>query len=228
MSLSYKILAWLSVISACALAWLLCAGSTDLDTYSIMEEIGTAEKISEPLKSTNHSNKVPEQQSLLPPSQELASFDTADGLEMLKEEILETGSYLSIKKSQEEFQLSATDSLTNARRAKEIFLSPYVDPLEEKDVTRKVLASHFLKYSKHVTAQDCLNFMRILVDQYHFSDSIEQRRALKFDVSSVAYMCTERGGRPFQNFVESMSDLALKAQSFNAMTVYREHSQRAN
>jgi hypothetical protein len=157
-----------------------------------------------------------------------SQFETPEGLEILKKQVLDSGAFLSQKKSREDFQASSLDSPLNAEHAKQLMQTQYPEDLDEEFVTQRVIAAHFLKYSKHLHAEDCTTLLESLLDQYGSVDSEKHKRAIQFDVGSLAYMCTKTGGQVFQKRIDAIKIPALKGQGRTAMTVYQEHRQRAD
>lgn len=157
-----------------------------------------------------------------------SQFENSEGLEILKKQVLDSGAFLSLKKSREDFQLSPLDSRVNAEYAKLLMQTQYPVDLNEDFVTQRVIAAHFLKYSKHLCMEDCTTLLESLLDQYVSVDSEKHKRAIQFDVGSVAYMCAETGGHTFQKRIGAIKIPALKGQGLTAMTVYHEHKQRTD
>ncbi len=157
---------------------------------------------------------------------ELSNLSFSDDLETLKKQVIDSGSYLSLKKRRQDFQNSGFDTDQNAAIAEKIVLAAYPEKLDNESVTKKVVALHLLRYSKHLTYSTCLNMMETLTSQYKNNSEENHKRAIKFDVGAVAYMCLPIGKTRFQEQMEHLTEATLKAQVLNAMTVYKEDEEK--
>ena len=174
-------------------------------------------------------NHEQEKKIFTPTSEEtpdLAQLSFLDDLETLKKQVIESGSYLSLKKRREDFQNSGFDTDQNVAIAEKIVIAPYPEKLDNESVTKKVVALHLLRYSKHLTYSSCLNLMATLTSQYKNNSEVAHKRAIKFDVGAVAYMCLPIGKTRFQEQMEHLAEPTLKAQVLNAMTVYKEDEEK--
>lgn len=174
------------------------------------------------------ASPLPMNNSLVKSSNSSSSqFDTAESLKSLQEQILRSGSFLSWVKRQQDFRASGCDTIQNFEGAKRLISEKYPDELDEESVTKRVLALEFLTYSYHLNKRDCLGLFSSLVSQFQRTTSKDLQRAIQFDVGSLAYSCTEVGGKAFSDMINALPVAVLKGQCLEAQISYKENKKNS-
>lgn len=191
--------------------------------------------LEEPNKTdlANPSLEVPAQEKHIPSepvqfrSASRSKFDTPEQLKALQEQVLQSGSFISWAKRQQDFRESGFDTVVNFESAKRIINGNYPEVLDEESVTKRVLALEFLKYSSQINRRDCLSLFSNLVGQYQNTTNKDLQRAIQFDVGSLVYSCTEVGGKAFRDKINGLTIPILKGQSLEAQINYKENKKRS-
>lgn len=157
--------------------------------------------------------------------QRYSAFDEDGQLRHLKNQVLQSGSFISLKKRRQYFQESGLDTAVNAAAAKRVILASYSAHPNEDEITKRVIALNMLRYSSHLKEEDCAGLMDSLVSQYNAPSSAISRQSVQLDFGSIVYACATLTPRDFLRRIDQLQDPELKAQSHLALEKYKEDAQ---
>lgn len=157
-----------------------------------------------------------------PPAVTQTDFDSSEKLEKLKSQILDNGAFISPRRRWESFQTSVFDTKENVHQAIRILSNVYSDKPSKDEILKRVLALHFLRYSKHLEESECVGMLGSLETQYQAAPNPQIKRATLFDFGSIAYACARFNSSLVDQRIQTASVPALRAQAHNAHAVYVE------
>lgn len=157
-----------------------------------------------------------------PPAITQTDFDSSEKLEKLKAQILDNGAFISPRRRRESFQASVFDTKENTQQAVRTLASVYSDKPSKDEILKRVLALHFLRYSKHLEETECVEMLGSLETQYQAAPNPQIKRATLFDFGSVTYACARFDSSLVEHKIQSAHEPALKAQAKNAQNVYSD------
>lgn len=101
-----------------------------------------------------------------------------------------------------EFRSSGADSLSNYGRVEKILKKPY--PKAKMDrffLQQRIVALHFLKYSRFLSLADCTSHLSDLSNQWDSSNLEETKMNIAFDVSHFTQICSEKFSNSFLRWI---------------------------
>ena len=140
------------------------------------------------------------------------TFARAETRQALQTFLQETESYVDQDQGQRLFQASPWDTTLHYQGALETLAQPYSLPLRKEDVSRRVLALHFLGLSQHTSGDDCLKLVSGLHDQFQNTESQDLRYALLWDVLAAGKICIPLAETALRDFQQQV----VQSQSFKA------------
>ena len=147
------------------------------------------------------------------PTAEIRPFHSPGGVHRLRSALTRAEDMLDEAQGRDMFADSGLDTPQTYQDAVTIIHQPYRLPMSKGDITRKVLALHFLGMSRHTSIDEVTELLESVRQRYATNDVSDQaRHALLWDGLALAKICVGIDPTRLEDVMASMLPGPLRAQ----------------